>query len=137
MKLKRRSKAIGDFSMASMTDVIFLLLIFFMVSSTLVVPSALRVLLPKSSQQTNARPVTRVTVTPEGEYFVGVGNGEDRQVTFEEIAPFLQETLDQNPDMFVALYADEGVPYGEVVKVLNIAVENRYQMVLATRPLKE
>ena len=46
MKLKRRSKAIGDFSMASMTDVIFLLLIFFMVSSTLVVPSARRVLLP-------------------------------------------------------------------------------------------
>ncbi len=137
MKLKRRSKAIGDFSMASMTDVIFLLLIFFMVSSTLVVPSALRVLLPKSSQQTNARPVTRVTVTREGEYFVGIGNGEDRQVAFDEIAPFLQETLDQNPDMFVALYADEGVPYGEVVKVLNIAVENRYQMVLATRPLKE
>ena len=58
-------------------------------------------------------------------------------MTFEEIAPYLQETLDQNPDMFVALYADEGVPYGEVVKVLNIAVENRYQMVLATRPLKE
>ena len=59
MKLKRRSKAIGDFSMASMTDVIFLLLIFFMVSSTLVVPSALRVLLPRSSQPSPVSPSRR------------------------------------------------------------------------------
>lgn len=135
MKLKRRARAIDVFSMASMTDVIFLLLIFFMVTSTLVVPSALRVLLPQSARQTNARPVTRITLTLDGEYFVGVGSDEDRQVSFDEIDPFLRETLERNPDMFVALYADEGVPYGEVVKLLNIAVENRYQMVLATRPL--
>lgn len=137
MKLKRRSRAMGSFSMASMTDVIFLLLIFFMVSSTLVVPSALRVLLPRSARQTNARPVTRVTITREGAYYVGIGSEDDRQVSFEEIDPFLRETLDRNPDMFVALYADEGVPYGEVVRVLNIAVDNRYQMVLATRPVRE
>lgn len=137
MKLKRKSKAIEVFSMASMTDVIFLLLIFFMVTSTLVVPSALKVTLPQSKQQTASRPVTRVTIDADLRYFVAVGNEQDRQVTFEEIAPFLATTIDQNPEMFVALYADETVPYSEIVRILNIAVENKYQMVLATRPLSK
>lgn len=123
--------------MASMTDVIFLLLIFFMVTSTLVVPSALKVTLPQSKQQTASRPVTRVTIDADLRYFVAVGNEQDRQVTFEEIAPFLATTIDQNPEMFVALYADETVPYSEIVRILNIAVENKYQMVLATRPLSK
>ena len=63
MKLKRKSKAMEFFSMASMTDTIFLLLIFFMVSSTLVVPSALKVTLPRSSQQTTPRAITRIVLT--------------------------------------------------------------------------
>lgn len=137
MKLKRKSKAIEVFSMASMTDVIFLLLIFFMVTSTLVVPSALRVVLPQSRQQTAARPVTRVTIDANLRYFVAIGNEQDKEVAFEEIEPFLATTIEQNPEMFVALYADETVPYSEVVRVLNIAVENKYQMVLATRPLSK
>lgn len=135
MKLKRKSKAIEIFSMASMTDVIFLLLIFFMVTSTLVVPSALKVVLPQSRQQTAARPVTRVTIDAQLRYYVAIGNEQDREVGFEEIAPFLAATIEKNPEMFVALYADETVPYSEIVRVLNIAVENKYQMVLATRPL--
>ncbi len=137
MKLKRKSKAIEVFSMASMTDVIFLLLIFFMVTSTLVVPSALKVVLPQSRQQTAARPVTRVTIDANLRYFVAIGNEQDKEVAFEEIEPFLATTIEQNPEMFVALYADETVPYSEVVRVLNIAVENKYQMVLATRPLSK
>lgn len=123
--------------MASMTDVIFLLLIFFMVTSTLVVPSALKVVLPQSRQQTAARPVTRVTIDANLRYFVAIGNEQDKEVAFEEIEPFLATTIEQNPEMFVALYADETVPYSEVVRVLNIAVENKYQMVLATRPLSK
>lgn len=137
MKLKRKSKAIEVFSMASMTDVIFLLLIFFMVTSTLVVPSALKVVLPQSRQQTAARPVTRVTIDANLRYFVAIGNEQDKEVAFEEIEPYLATTIEQNPEMFVALYADETVPYSEVVRVLNIAVENKYQMVLATRPLSK
>lgn len=136
MKLKRRSKAIEDFSMASMTDVIFLLLIFFMVSSTLVVPSSLRVTLPQSSQQSATRPVTRIVLDKNLNYFVALENQPDQQVTFEEIAPFLAATREVNPDMYVALYADEEVPYREIVRILNIAVENEYQMVLATRPME-
>lgn len=122
--------------MASMTDTIFLLLIFFMVSSTLVVPSALKVTLPRSSQQTTPRAITRIVLTSDLQYFVGMEGEEDRAVTFEEIAPYLEMTKQANPDMYVALYADEEVPYREIVKLLNIAVENHYQMVLATRALE-
>ncbi len=136
MKLKRRSKAVDIFSMASMTDVVFLLLIFFMVSSTFVVPNALKVLLPQSKQQTSAKPLTRVTIDKELRYYVSVGKEKDREVTFEELEPFLLQAYGQEPEMFVALYADEVVPYKEIVRVLNIAVENKYKMVLATRPLK-
>ncbi len=119
-----------------MTDVVFLLLIFFMVSSTFVVPNALKVLLPQSKQQTSAKPLTRVTIDKELRYYVAVGKEKDREVTFEELEPFLLQAYGQEPEMFVALYADEVVPYKEIVRVLNIAVENKYKMVLATRPLK-
>ena len=122
--------------MASMTDTIFLLLIFFMVSSTLVVPSSFKVTLPRSSQQTTPRAITRIVLTSDLQYFVGMEGEEDRAVTFEEIAPYLEMTKQANPDMYVALYADEEVPYREIVKLLNIAVENHYQMVLATRALE-
>lgn len=135
MKLKRKSGVMGTFSMASMTDVIFLLLIFFMVTSTLVVPSALKVTLPQSKEQTQAKPVTRITLDKDLRYYISVGKSGDREILFDEIAPTLAATVAENPEMYVALYADESVPYKEVVRVLNIAVENNYKMVLATRPL--
>lgn len=134
MALKRRTKIEENFSMASMTDVIFLLLIFFMVTSTVVVPNAIKVTLPQSQKQTAAKPLTRVTIDAGLNYYVAVGNQRERKVSFEEITPFLQESYTQEPDMFVALYADETVPYREIVKILNIANENNFRMVLATRP---
>ena len=62
MALKQRFKTEPTFSMASMTDVIFLLLIFFMITSTIVVPNSIKVLLPKSQQQAQAKPLTRITI---------------------------------------------------------------------------
>ena len=120
--------------MASMTDVIFLLLIFFMVTSTVVVPNAIKVMLPQAKQQTAAKPLTRVTIDAALNYYVAFGNRREVQVSFDEIAPFLQSCYEKEPEMFVALYADESVPYKEIVKILNIANENKYKMVLATRP---
>ena len=63
MALKRRAKISPNFSMASMTDVIFLLLIFFMITSTVVSPNAIKVLLPQGKQQTSAKPLTRVIIS--------------------------------------------------------------------------
>jgi biopolymer transport protein ExbD len=122
--------------MASMTDVIFLLLIFFMISSTVVVPNAIKVTLPQSQKQTAAKPLTRITIDANLNYYAAFGKQREKRVSFEEITPFLQESYEKEPEMYVALYADETVPYKEIVKILNIANENKFKMVLITRPLK-
>jgi biopolymer transport protein ExbD len=134
MAIKRKHKTTAEFSMASMTDMIFLLLIFFMITSTVVVPNAIKVLLPQSTQQTSAKPLTRVTIDKDLRYYVGSGKAKDAQVTFEEITPFLQQSYSLEPEMYVALYADETIPYAEVVKVLDIANQNNFKMILVTRP---
>lgn len=122
--------------MSSMTDVIFLLLIFFMVTSTVVFPNAIKVLLPQSKKQTSATPLARVTIDEQLNYYVAFGNEREHSVTFDEITPWLQTMQLEEPDMYVALYADETVPYREVVKVLDIANRENFRMVLATRPVK-
>ena len=134
MALKQRFQIETNFSMASMTDVIFLLLIFFMITSTIVVPNAIQVLLPRSQQQAQAKPITRVTIDQDLNYYVANANETERMVAFEEITPFLQSVYTADPDIFVALYADESVPYREIVRILDIANQNQFKMVLMTRP---
>lgn len=132
--LKRRNKISPNFSMASMTDVIFLLLIFFMITSTVVSPNAIKVLLPQGRQQTSAKPLTRVVIDKELNYYAAFGNEKEQSITVEELPFFLESIAEREPEMYIALYADEAVPYREIVKVLNIANENQFKMVLATRP---
>lgn len=134
MSLKQRFGIETNFSMASMTDVIFLLLIFFMITSTIVVPNAIQVLLPRSQQQAQAKPITRVTIDKELNYYVANANETEREIAFEDITPFLQSVYTADPDIFVALYADESVPYREIVRILDIANQNQFKMVLMTRP---
>ena len=131
--LKRRNKVSPQFSMSSMTDIIFLLLIFFMITSTMVSPNAIKVLLPQSSQQTSAKPLTRVIIDRDLNYYTAFGNDDEMPILFNELTDFLIECSKKEPEMYVALYADESVPYKEIVKVLNIANENQFKVVLATR----
>ncbi|HJD91259.1 ExbD/TolR family protein [Bacteroides coprosuis] len=132
--LKRRTKISPSFSMASMTDVIFLLLIFFMITSTVVSPNAIKVLLPQGKQQTSAKPLTRVIIDKDLNFYAAFGNEKELMLEVDDLPVFLQECALREPEMYVALYADEAVPYREIVKVLNIANENQFKMVLATRP---
>ena len=136
MALKRRNKILATFSMSSMTDVIFLLLIFFMVTSTVVFPNAIKVLLPQSKKQTSATPLARVTIDKNINYYVAFGNEREHAVALDDITHWLQNMQLEAPDMYVALYADETVPYSEVVKILDIANRQNFRMVLATRPVK-
>ena len=131
--LKRKNKISPQFSMSSMTDIIFLLLIFFMITSIMVSPNAIKVLLPQSSQQTSAKPLTLVIIDRDLNYYTAFGNDDEMPIVFEELADFLIDYSKKEPDMYVALYADESVPYKEIVKVLNIANENQFKVVLATR----
>ena len=132
--IKRRTKAIDGFSMSSMTDIIFLLLIFFMLTSTIVAPNAIKVLLPEGKAQTQAKPMARVTIDKELNFFVQWDKDEPMQIEgLEELTAFLFDCREKDEEMYIALYADVSIPYGEVVKVLNIANDNEFKMVLATR----
>jgi len=120
--------------MASMTDVIFLLLVFFMVTSTFVFPTALEVNLPQSSEQTAIKPGTRVYLDEQLQIFVSSNGEEPIAIEIEKLIAFLSTAQQQHPESYIALYADEVVPYGKVVEILNLAAQNNLKMVLATKP---
>lgn len=138
MALKRQHETLSMFSMASMTDVIFLLLIFFMVTSTFVFPSALEVNLPQSSQQTSLKPTTRIYIDKDMNMFASQGDentqGELMPMPAEQLMGFMQSLKAANPDEFVALYADEEVPYGKIVDILDKGSKTGLKIVLATKP---
>ncbi len=121
--------------MASMTDVIFLLLVFFLVTSTFVFPTALDINLPESAEQTPAKPTTRVFIDAESNLYVSYDNSELLPVESEHLIDYLQIIRAQDPESGIAVYADVEVPYGKVVEVLNLGAENSMKMVLATRPI--
>ena len=132
MALKRRNKVNAAFSMSSMTDIVFLLLIFFMVTSTLVAPNALKLLLPQSNNQTAAKPITTISITKNLQYYIN-DDGALKRVSFPEIEPFLQNKYGAgNDDIYISLHADKTVPIEEVVKIMNMARRNKYKMILAT-----
>lgn len=134
MALKRRSKINLEFSMASMTDIVFLLLLFFMISSTLVAPNALKLLLPQSNNQTAAKPITTISITRDLKYYVN-DNGTVKGVSFNEIEPFLLKNYKVGEeDVYLSLHAEKTVPWEEVVKIMNIARRNKYKLIAATAP---
>ena len=129
MALRSRNKVSVQFSMSGMTDIVFLLLIFFMITSTLIAPNALKLLLPQSKHQTTANPITTVSITKDAQFFI-----ETRRVSISELETELYNRLKDEPEPTVALHVDENVPMKEVVKVMNIAKDNRYKLILATSP---
>ncbi len=135
MALKRTTKADPNMSMSSMTDIVFLLLIFFLVTSTLVNPNALKLLLPKSTGQVGAKATVSVSIKDWGEdRFTYHINGDEIPVPFEQIEDGLVELLQTEEDPTFSIYSDESVPIKEIVQVMNIAKRNHYKVILATQP---
>ena len=138
MALKRQHHTLSMFSMASMTDVIFLLLIFFLVTSTFVFPSALEVNLPQSSEQTAIKPSTRIYVDKDLNMFATqtteIGESDLLPIAPEQLEGFMQALKAGNPDEFVAVYADEEVTYGKIVEILDKGSKQGVKIVLATKP---
>ena len=122
--------------MASMTDVIFLLLIFFMVTSTFIFPTALEVNLPQSSEQTALKPSKRVYLDSEGRIFVSAAGDREPQgvADLDRLLTFLQLAAENPDEDYIAVYADEDVTYGRLVEVLDLGARNNLKMVLATKP---
>lgn len=134
MALKRQYEMTSLFSMASMTDVIFLLLIFFMVTSTFVFPTALEINLPQSSEQTALKPGTRIYIDRDTTFYVSLAREKPQAVPREQLGAVLQLINAENPEDFMAVYADESINYGTIVEVLNLGATNGLKMVLATKP---
>lgn len=141
MALKRNFQSLDTFSMSSMTDVIFLLLIFFMVTSTIIFPSAIEVNLPQSSEQTSDKPVTEVYIDAESRYYivvdrndsVDITNTSPREIALDQLTAELTRIHQADSTRAVALYADSLVDYGKVVDILDMAARNNMRMVLATK----
>lgn len=135
MSLKQQNQIQAAFSMASMTDVIFLLLVFFMATSTFVFPTAMEVDLPQGAEQTSVKPKTCVYVDSLGNVGAAYESNEIQIFDdFNALASYLQLSLEQDTTQkAVAIYADKKVEYGKIVDVLSVGARNGIKMVLATR----
>ena len=135
MALKRNTKVDASFSVSSMTDIVFLLLIFFLVTSTLINPNALKLLLPKSTGQVSAKATVSVSIKDWGDdtYTYHV-NGAQEPMPYDVVEEELVNLLSQEEDPTFSIYSDQSVPVGEVVQMMNIAKRNHYKVILATQP---
>ncbi|MGL5683746.1 MAG: ExbD/TolR family protein [Marinifilaceae bacterium] len=129
MAIKRSQKLNTTFNMSSMTDIVFLLLIFFMVTSTLINPNALKLLLPKSTNQTSNQPNVTVSIDKKLAFYV---NG--KITPFTSIESKVVELLKNNSEPCISIEAEKSVPIEQVVRIMNIAKANGYKAILATQP---
>ncbi|MBI1192440.1 MAG: biopolymer transporter ExbD [Bacteroidetes bacterium] len=129
MSMRMRNKRSADFSMSSLTDIIFLLLIFFLLTSTLVQPNAVKLLLPNSTSQTQARQNVAVAIDAQNQFYFN-----NEPVALEQLASLLLQGVAGQPDPTVVLYADKTVAIEQVVKVMSIASDQKIKMILATEP---
>ena len=128
MKLQSQNKIEASFSMASMTDLIFLLLVFFMLTSSFVTPSGLPVNLPSSISSTIEVQKVSVTVTKDLQYFVN-----DKKVSKNTLESELKRNL-SGPTGVVVLHIDKSVPTEELVYVAGIATSLKAKVTIATKP---
>ena len=129
MNIRGRNKINPNFNMSSMTDIVFLLLIFFMITSTLVTTSALDILLPKASGKTENRKSVSVSITKKLAYYI-----DNKKVGEKSLEQDLLVLLANKENPTIVLRAEEGVPIEKAVKVLDIANRNKIKVVLAVRP---
>jgi biopolymer transport protein ExbD len=128
MALRSRNKVSANFNMSSMTDIVFLLLIFFMLTSTLVSPNALKLLLPNSKAKTLEKQTISISITKDIDYYVN-----ENQVSLNSLEQELSILLDNEKEPGIILHTDKTVAIEHVVKVMDIAYRNKYKIVLATK----
>jgi biopolymer transport protein ExbD len=129
MNIRGRNKVTPDFNMSSMTDIVFLLLIFFMLASTLVTTNAIDILLPKASGKTENKKSVSVSITKDLRYYV------DQKLVGESVLENeLLTALSNQEKPTIVLRAEKSVPVDNVVKVMDIANRNKFKVILAVKP---
>lgn len=129
MNLRGRNKVSATFSMSSMTDIVFLLLIFFMLTSPVITPEALDLILPKAKGKTTNKHNLSVSITKDLEIFINKDRVKENSLE-QNLISLLKDV--ENPT--IILRAEEGVPVEKAVKVMDIANRNRFKVVLAVKP---
>ena len=129
MALRSRNKVSANFNMSSMTDIVFLLLIFFMLTSTLVSPNALKLLLPSSKAKTLEKQTISISITKDIDFYIN-----EQKVTAASIEQELKLLINNEVEPAIILHTDKTVAIEHVVKVMDIAYRNKYKIVLATTP---
>jgi biopolymer transport protein ExbD len=128
MNLRGRNKINPSFNMSSMTDIVFLLLIFFMLTSTLVTVSAIDVVLPKASGKTENKSSVAVTITNGSQFYI-----DKRKVNASQLENELLNRVGADRKRTVVIRGDQNVPYKNVMKVIDIANKNKLKMILAVK----
>ncbi len=129
MEIRGRNKINPNFNMSSMTDIVFLLLIFFMLTSTLVTVNALDILLPKADGKTENKKAVAVSITKKLDFYI-----DTKKVKEGNLEKYLIDNLSNTDNPTIVLRAEEGVPIEKAVKVLDIANRNKIKVILAVRP---
>ncbi len=133
MSLKRRNKVEATFAMSSMTDLIFLLLLFFIMASTMSSPNDIKINLPQARSNDTTKPqMAKVSIDNLGQYYLAVGDQQPEMIAPEALEGRLQEMQRSDSTLTIALHADMDIAYKEVVRVLDIANENHMKLVVAT-----
>ena len=134
MALKRRNKVEATFAMSSMTDLVFLLLLFFVMVSTMSSPNDIKINLPTSrANSATKQVVAKVTIDNLGNYYVALGRQMPVAIAEENLEAYLTTIQQQDSTMYVALHADQDISYRNVVHVLDIANQNKMKIVIATK----
>jgi biopolymer transport protein ExbD len=129
MNIRGRNKVSPEFNMSSMTDIVFLLLIFFMLTSTMVTTNALDLVLPKAKGKTDSNKNIAVSINKDLEFFI-----DKEKVSETDLESKLLSTFGEDKTKAIILRAEEGVPIEKAVGVLDIANRNQIKVVLAVRP---
>jgi len=129
MKFRSRNRVTPEFNMSSMTDIVFLLLIFFMLTSTMVTTNALDLNLPKAKGKTENTKNVSVNINKELEYFI-----DKDPIAEDALEARLIELLSDDETKAIVLRAEQGVPIEKAVAVMDIAYRNKFKIVLAVDP---
>ncbi len=129
MNLRGRNKVSATFSMSSMTDIVFLLLVFFLLTSPAITPNALDLLLPQAKGKSTNQQKASVSISKDGAFYVN-----KERITKGQLASVLGAVLQSESKPTVILRAEQGVPIEEVVYVMDLANRKSYQVVLAVNP---
>ena len=128
MNLRGRNKVNPNFNMSSMTDIVFLLLIFFMLSSTLVTVSAIDVLLPKAGGKTENNASVAISITNQSKLYIDKTLVSEKNLELE-----ILRNVGIDKKKTIVIRGDQNVPYKSVMKVIDIANKNKLKMILAVK----